>query len=77
MYMSGHNDLDSHTSGYFTLIVSKSGYNPSSFLGVSVEETFSRGTCTILYTISISKKENVQDNYLDEVLEDLTKQSNY
>ena len=38
MYMNGHNDLDSHTSRYFTEFVSKSGYDPKSFLGVSVED---------------------------------------
>ena len=38
MYMNGHNDLDSHTSRYFTEFVSKSGYDPKSFRGVSVED---------------------------------------
>ena len=37
MYMKGHNDLDSHTSRYFKEFVSKSGHDPKSFSGVSVE----------------------------------------
>ena len=38
MNMNGHNDLDSHTSRYFTDFISKSGYDPKSFRGVSVED---------------------------------------
>ena len=41
MYMNGHNDfndLDSHTSRYFTEFLTKSGYDPKSFRGVSVED---------------------------------------
>ena len=38
MYMNGHNDLDSHTSRYFTEFVSKTVYDPISFRGVSVED---------------------------------------
>ena len=38
MYMNGHNDLDSHTSRYFTDFISKSGYDPKNFRGVSVED---------------------------------------
>ena len=38
MYMNGHNDLDSHTSRYFTDFISKSGYDPKSFRGVSLED---------------------------------------
>ena len=38
MYMNGHNDLDSHTSRYFREFVSKSGYDPKNFRGVSVED---------------------------------------
>ena len=38
MYMNGHNDLDSHTSRYFTDFISKSGYDRKSFRGVSVED---------------------------------------
>ena len=38
MYMNGHNNLDSHTSRYFTDFISKSGYDPKSFRGVSVED---------------------------------------
>ena len=38
MYMNGHNDLDSQTSRYFTELLSKSGYDPKSFRGVSVEK---------------------------------------
>ena len=37
MYMNGHKDLGSHTSRYFTNFISKSGYDPKNFLGVSVE----------------------------------------
>ena len=37
MYMNGNNDLDSHTSRDFTEFVSKSGYDPKNFRGVSVE----------------------------------------
>ena len=37
MYMNRHNDLDSHTSRYFSEFVSKSGYDPKSFRGFSVE----------------------------------------
>ena len=36
MYMSGHNDLDSFTSRYFTELLSKSG--PKNVRGVSVED---------------------------------------
>ena len=35
--MNGHNDLDSHTSSYFTEFASKSGHDPKRFRGVSVE----------------------------------------
>ena len=38
MYMNGHKDLDSHTSRYFTEFISKSGYDPKNFRGVSVED---------------------------------------
>ena len=38
MYMNGHKDLDSHTSKYFTDFYLKSGYDPKSFRGVSVED---------------------------------------
>ena len=38
MYMNGHNDLDSHTSRYFTDFISKSSYDPKNFRGVSVED---------------------------------------
>ena len=36
--MNGHKDLDSHTSRYFTDFISKSGYDPKNFRGVSVED---------------------------------------
>ena len=66
MYRNGHNDLDSHTTRYFTEFVSKSGYDPKSFGGVSVEDLplLSRKLFkgTSLYTISISKKENMWEN---------------
>ena len=38
MYLNGHNDLDSHTSRYFREFVSKSGYDPKRFHGVSVKD---------------------------------------
>ena len=38
MYMNGHKDFDSHTSRYFTQIVSKSGHDSKNFRGVSVED---------------------------------------
>ena len=38
MYMNGHNDLDSYTSRYFTEFITKSGYDPKNFRGVSVED---------------------------------------
>ena len=38
MYMNGHNDLDSHTSRYFTDVISKSGHDPKIFPVVSVED---------------------------------------
>ena len=38
MYMNGHNDLDSHTSRYFTDYISKFGYDPKNLRGVSVED---------------------------------------
>ena len=37
-YMNGHNDLDSHTSRYFTEFISNSGKDPENFRGVSVED---------------------------------------
>ena len=37
MYMNGQIDIESHTSRYFTDFISKSGYDPKSFRGVSVE----------------------------------------
>ena len=38
MYMNGHNDLDTHTSRYFTKFITKSGYDPKNFRGVSVKD---------------------------------------
>ena len=38
MYMNGHNDLDTHASRYFTEFITKSGYDPKNFRGVSVED---------------------------------------
>ena len=38
MYMNGHNDLDSHSSRYFTDFISKSGYDTKNFRGASVED---------------------------------------
>ena len=63
MYMSGHIDLDSHTSRYFTEIVSKSGYDPKKFRGVSVqdlpvvEEIVQRNI--FIYDFDIQEGENV------------------
>ena len=37
MHMNGHNDLYSHNSRYLTGFVLKSGHDPNSFRGVSVE----------------------------------------
>ena len=37
-HMNGRNDLESHTSRYFTDFTSKSGYDSKSFRGVSVED---------------------------------------
>ena len=36
--LNGHKDLDSHTSRYLTNFISKSGYYPKNFRGVSVED---------------------------------------
>ena len=36
--MNGQNDLDSHTSIYFTDFVSKSGHDPKKFPGTSVKD---------------------------------------
>ena len=36
MFMNGHNDLDSHTSRYFTEFITKSGQDPKHFQGFSV-----------------------------------------
>ena len=38
MYMTGHKDLDSHTSRYLTEFISKSYHDPKHFRGVSVED---------------------------------------
>ena len=38
IYVKGTNDLDSHTSRYFTEFVSKSGNYPKIFCGVSEED---------------------------------------
>ena len=38
MYMNGHKSLDSHTSRYLTEFISKSGYDPKKFGGVSAED---------------------------------------
>ena len=38
MYMNGHKDLDSHTFIYFTDFISKFGYDPKNFRGVSAED---------------------------------------
>ena len=63
MYMNGQKDLGAHTSRYFTEFVSKCGYDPENFRGVSVEDlpAVVEELCkeTSLYTISISMKKNM------------------
>ena len=59
MCMNGHNDLDSHTSIWFTDFVFKSGHDPKSFRGNSVKNSPVVAEIlqkTSLHTISISKK---------------------
>ena len=36
--MNGQNDIDSHTSRYFTKFITMSGHDPKIFRGVSVED---------------------------------------
>ena len=61
MYMKGHNDLDSHTSRYFSEFISKPGYDPKNFLEISVEvlpavdELIERN----IFVILIFKKEKI------------------
>ena len=38
MYMNGHNDLDSHTSRYFTKFISLSDYDPEKLREFSLED---------------------------------------
>ena len=38
MYMNGHNDLDSHTSRYFTEFISISGYDLEKLLEFTLED---------------------------------------
>ena len=38
MYLHGHSNLDAHTSQLFTEFLSKSGYDPKDFRGVSVDD---------------------------------------
>ena len=60
MYMNGRNDLNSHTSRYFTDFISKSGYDPKNFKEF-LKKTYllSRKLIkgTSLYTISIDIQE--------------------
>ena len=63
MHMNGHKNLDSHTSRYFTDFISKSGYDPKKFRGVSVEdlpfveEIVQRNM--FIYDLDIQEGENV------------------
>ena len=72
-----HNDLDSHTSRYFTELVTKSGHDPKSVRGVSVEELTVVEEIVqkniFIYDFDIKEGEYV-GNY---VLEGLIKLSNY
>ena len=38
MYLHGHSNLDAHTSQLFTEFISKSGYDPKNFRGVSIDD---------------------------------------
>ena len=38
MYLHGHSNLDVHTSQLFTKFISKSGYDPNNFHGVSIDD---------------------------------------
>ena len=38
MYLHGHISLDAHTSQLFTEFISKSGYDPKNFRGVSIDD---------------------------------------
>ena len=38
MYLHGHSNLDAHTSELFTEFISKSGYDPKNFRGVSIDD---------------------------------------
>ena len=65
MYMNGCYNLDSHFSRYFTDFILKSGYDPKNVRLVSVEDLpFVEEIVqkNILYTISISNKENMREN---------------
>ena len=65
MHMNGHKNLDSHTSRYFTDFISKSGYDPKNFRGVSVEdlpfveEIVQRNM--FIYDFDIQEGENVEE----------------
>ena len=65
MYMNGHNDLDSHTSSYFTDFILKSGSDLKFFCGVSledlpvVEEIVQRNI--FKYDFDIQEGENVEE----------------
>ena len=58
MYMNGHNDLDSHTSRQLREFVSKSGQDPKSFRGVSVEDLPVQKNISI-YDFDIQEGEHV------------------
>ena len=38
MYLHGHSKLDAHTSRLFTEFISKSGYDPKNFHGMSIDD---------------------------------------
>ena len=80
MYMNGHNDLDSQTTNFFTEFISKSGYGPKNFRGLSVEDTtvvenFLQGNIFI-YNFDIQEGENVEE-LARRFIKNSEKQSNY
>ena len=63
--MNGQNDIDSHTSRYFTEFITMSGVDPKNFRGVSVEdlhvveETVQR--IIFIYDLNIQEGEYVEE----------------
>ena len=60
MYMNGHKDPNSHTSRFFTEFIREPGPDSKHFLGVSIEN-LTVVEENVLVTISICKKENMQE----------------